>query len=152
MKKFILGIGTTLSLMVVSTAAMAQSNGLKAWLETVNKQIDASVVSPHGGEEGIATVSFRRGADGKPVEVTTFGTGNALAHAARLTAMRLRLPPFPAGIAANQRVTMKIIYGGYGGEPLYEKRHAAILAEAAASNQRVAARIPTVEVASRGAP
>jgi hypothetical protein len=149
MSKIILGAGAALSVMVVSTAAMAQSNSLATWLDTVNKQIEQSIVSPRNGDAGIATVTFQRGADGRPIVITTRGPGTELSRAARLTAMRLRLPPLPAGLGADQRVTMKIMFGGYDGEQVYGKRHAQMLADAANTNQRIAARISPVEVANR---
>ncbi len=123
---------------------------LPAWVAEVNRRIDKHMVRPTNDDTGMATIAFRRGDDGRPVDITAKSGSPALSRAALRTIKAVGvLPIMPASMASNQRVVFKLLVGHVGEEDGYLAARKTMLAAADSSNTALAAQLASkVQVAA----
>ncbi len=132
-------LAVVLSTVPAAAAPQDTSNSLARWVGDCDRQIDRVMVMPAGNVAGMATVSFRRGEDGRPVDIVV-AKGNRVLHAAaRASVLRLRnLSALPAGYDPNTRITMHLLIGDPGDVAKYNRDHKLMIADATMQNARVA--------------
>ncbi|MEN2787960.1 energy transducer TonB [Sphingomonas qilianensis] len=144
-----------LALTLSATQAVASSahqvDTLDEWVQHANKELKRSMVPPRDGSGGKSTVTFRRGADGRPTDIVVLTRGGHIASAARRSVSRMRnLPPLPSGFTPDQRITMHLLVGDATNQYDFERENAKMVASAKAANAKLAARVSNVAVASIG--
>lgn len=119
------------------------------WVKAVNAQLDAAIVMPDGSN-GIATVTFRRGANGRATDVHVAAKSEQLKRAAFETIRKLdRLPQMPPGVDMQQAVKAQLLFADDDGVA-YQRARQTMLAGAQVINRQFARNIvlPAVELAA----
>jgi len=125
-------------LLAETHAAKAPPADVAAWVARVNAKIDRAMKAAPGAE-GVAQVTFRRGVDGRPTDIALLDGGPRMADAVRRTLAHLSLPPMPAGVHPQQRVTLQLLFDDGSNLHSYERKRSAMFAAAASSNQQLVA-------------
>lgn len=150
MKSIVIAVAATASFLAGGAAAAQTSGSIDGWVAQVNRQLDARMVLPRTGEHGRATVMFRRGVDGRAVDVAVESGRAVLKRAARATLARLRdLPPLPAAYE-GRRIRLQLLVGDPSNHAGYIRDRNTMLTAATATNIRVAQRTENVQVAAAG--
>jgi hypothetical protein len=112
-----------LLLVAVNTADTASAgSNIDTWVAQVNDKIKLHAREPDTADTGMATVSFRCDGEGHPIDVKVSGDTPAIARAAISTIKALgTLPPLPAYVPAQQRITFKFLVGGMGNDDDYHR-------------------------------
>ncbi len=129
-------------------------DALSAWVAQVDRQIDANLVSPDLNESGVATVSFRRGANGRAVQITA-RSGNPYVLRAAIQTIKLAgvLPPMPASMPSDQRISFRFLVGMVGHQDEFYAARKTLVAAETQSNVTLAAQLASkVQVADQPAP
>lgn len=131
-----------------SASASQPTDPLAKWVARVNKQIDLRAQAPVGDATGVAQIAFRRGPDGRAVDVVARGGQPEVANAGVRTIKRLRdLPPLPTGLPADQQIVMNFLVGGPDTPVPFQIQREQLLALAATNNTRLASLANGVPVA-----
>lgn len=138
----------TTMLLLASTAITPSATSASApatldeWVSDVNALLQRHVVTPRSDGRGLATVRFRRDEDGRPVDVTVTSGSPMVTRAALATIRSIKfLPPMPATMPRNQRITFKLLVGDESHLDEYELERVAMLRSAKQSNTALAARL-----------
>lgn len=132
----------SIAIAFAAASVSAAPADLSAWVAQVNRQIDKHVVRPTADDAGMAVVSFRRGDDGRPVDITAKSGSPALTRAAVRTVKAIGvLPAMPPSMNGVHRVTFKFLVGRTGFEDDYMIAHTAMMTAANSSNTALAARL-----------
>lgn len=153
-KYLFLGV-TALALATSATGAVADIQG---WANTASRQVQRAMPNPTDIDcgKGTVVVRFERAADGRAIngEIVSGADNRQLAQATYSTLRRLHdLPPLPAGVPANLKVRMVLVFGDgmtRDGRQTYYAAKSAVTAAAKAGNAQFAARLANGEqVAAR---
>jgi len=139
-------------LSAVAVSAHADDAGLASWVKAVNIKVNAALVAPPALERtGLVSLSFRRAADGTARDVQCCGAVTpAIARAATATIRKLHdLPPLPAGVSEDTRITMRLVYGSPTDSLGFHTAQTALWRQADVANTQFAARMDNTQLASR---
>ncbi len=132
-------LAVVLSAVPAVAAPQDTSSSLARWVDSANRQIDRVMVMPASNSTGMATVSFRRGEDGRPTDIIVAKGNRALHAAARQSILRLRnLQALPVGYDPNTRITLHLLIGDPGDVEKYNRDNKIMLADASTRNNRLA--------------
>ncbi|MBV1691273.1 hypothetical protein KRR38_27215 [Novosphingobium sp. G106] len=96
------------------------------------------MVEPNG-LTGITTALFRRGEDGRAMDIVLIGATPGAERAARLTLQRLgQLPPLPQGVNPRQRIKLQLLLDSGYDAGAFKKKLRDMLAAADEANRRFA--------------
>lgn len=131
-----------LTMMIALAAASATAPAdLNSWVEQVNRQFEQHMQVPFTADRGIATVTFRRDPTGRPVDVQVRSGNPFIVQAALRTVREVGpLPPLPAAVPSDQRITFNFLVGTTGHEPEYYRTRTRLLESASRANTAYAAR------------
>lgn len=115
---------------------------LATWVQQVERRVDDHMARPRDGASGMATVTFRRGEDGRPVDVKATSADFRLTDAAIRTIRAVGvLPPMPGTMPGNQRITFRFLVGMPGHLDEFDAARLAMRADATRANTALAARL-----------
>lgn len=141
MKTIIIGVVSGVAaaaILFTANPASAQASSLDAWVQTVNHELDRSMIIPQSGESGTVTATFELGTDGRAKDIRIAPAPSGLARAARATLQRVRgLPPLPAEYA-DKRIRMQMLVGDQSDVFGFYRTRAAMIASANRHNVELA--------------
>ena len=98
-----------------------------AWVKVVDELLQHHLSTRRVNDRGLATVSFRRGEDGRPVEVVVTSGSPFISRAALTTIRSIKvLPPMPPMMPSNQRITFTLLVGDENHLDEYEQARATL--------------------------
>lgn len=124
------------------TASTPAPADIPSWVAETNRLLERHLVHPLFGDTGVATVTFRRGPDGRPTDITAKSGRPSVSRAAIRTVRAVGvLPPMPAAMPEGQRVTFQFLVGQVGHEDEYDTARRTLLASADRANVELAAKL-----------